>query len=298
MQNMTCKFSPEYFPSSVKGMAVEILVLVLNIFNLICGTVANSLVIFLFYRNSRLRTIQNRIFMYLAITDICVAALVQPIYVATIVNSLLGKHVCPLWDARVILSKFFLGLSLITITILSLQTYITLAYPYLWQRIITKFRLNITLISSWIFILFLTAAVFLHEGFFFYAMPCIVFITIATVMITWCWTCKLVARHRRAIQTTQRPSNSENIPQKKILRSTITGLVVIFSLLVCYVLALLHFVFADFLYSSRLDHLTNHILWSISVTLMYLNSLLNPCLVFWRSTPFREALKNIFNLKS
>ena len=106
-----------------------------------------------YYRNPRLRTIQNTIFLLLAITDVCVNMLVQPLYSAAILTSLLGKRDCLVWDISTISSWLFLGVSLVTIVILSLQSFITLAYPYRFQEIITKDRLKKVVFFSWIFII-------------------------------------------------------------------------------------------------------------------------------------------------
>ena len=291
---MKCEVSSVHFPTGMKAISLEIAVLIINIVIALFGTVANGLVIMSFYLNPRLRMIHNKILMLLAITDVCVTAIVQPIYVAAIANSLLGKHICLLWDMRVLLTKLFLGLSLITITILSFQTYITLVYPYQCKTIITKSRLNIVIASSWLIVVVFTGITFVDKAFIIFALRIILCITIVTVVTTWWWTYKLVARHRKAIQSTQAPSNSQNIKRKTVFRSSITALVVIFSLLVCYLLALCQFIFENFLNSSRLGHDTFHVFWSITVTLAYLNSLLNPCLLIWRSTAFRRTVRNIF----
>ena len=50
-------------------------------------------------------------------------------------------------------------LSLVTMVILSLQSYVTLAYPYRYQSTVTMRRLRITVICSWIFILVTTFSV-------------------------------------------------------------------------------------------------------------------------------------------
>ncbi len=161
---------------------------------------------------------------------------------------------------------------------------------------ITKSRFNLTVVFSWLLILLLTLGVYLHVSVLKYGPPCIISLTIITVVFTWCWTYKLVARHRRAIEATQTPSISQNISRKKILRSTATALAVILSLLGCYFLALCFFFWQLFMDpSEKLGRDTYEILWSVAVTLMYLNCLLNPCLVFLRSTPFRETAKRMLN---
>ncbi len=295
---MECKIAPVVFISTDKKIIVlQTAVAILNIVIAVFGTLANSLVIMAYYRNHRLQTIHNTIFLLLAITDINVTAFVEPTYAATVLSHFLGKrHNCLLWDIGAALSKLFLGLSLITIVILSLQTYITLAYPYHWQIMITKSRFNLTVVFSWLLILLLTLGVYLHVSVLKYGPPCIISLTIITVVFTWCWTYKLVARHRRAIEATQTPSISQNISRKKILRSTATALAVILSLLGCYFLALCFFFWQLFMDpSEKLGRDTYEILWSVAVTLMYLNCLLNPCLVFLRSTPFRETAKRMLN---
>ena len=291
---MKCEVSLVHPPTGVKAISLEIAVLVINIVIALFGTVANGLIIMSFYRNPRLRTIQNKILILLAFTDFCVCAIVQPIYVAAVANSLLGKHICLLWDMRVMLTKLFLGLSLITITILSLQMYLTLAYPYHCKNIITKSRLNIVIASSWLLVLVFTGSTFVDKAFVIFALRSILCITIVTVITTWWWTYKLVARHRKAIHSTQAPSNSTKLSRKTVLRSTITALAVILSLLTCYLLAFIQLVFGNFLNSSRLGHNTFHIYWTTTATLAYLNSLLNPCLLIWRSTAFRKTVRNIF----
>ena len=151
---------------------------------------------------------------------------------------------------------------------------ITLAYPYHWQLgITTRSRLIKVIFFCFCLALSLSFGVFLHRHFFTYGTPVIIILTIATVIFTWSWTYKLVARHRKVIQTTQTLSNSQNISRKKILRSTVTALAVIFCLLTCYVLIL-----CLFFLSLNVDRDTQGTLWVTAVALVYLNSLLNPCL--------------------
>lgn len=123
----------------------------------------------------------------------------------------------------------------------------------------------------------------------------VVFSAIVIVVLPWCWTYKLVTRHRKAIQTNQVPSNTQNVSQKKILKSTITTLAIAAGLIACYFFALCFMMFRSFINRSELGHNTYEFLWSVAKTLMYVNCLVNPSLVFWRNSGFREAAKNIFN---
>ena len=251
-------------------------------------------VIMAYCRSRRLRTIQNTIFLLLAVADFGITAFVEPTYVVTMLRGLLGIPSCPLWDVEIVLSVLFVQLSLVIIVLLSWHSYITLAYPYHYQIIITKSRLIVTIVISFLLVSFITFGAFLHENILIYGPSAIILATISTVIFTWCWTYKLVARHRKAIQTTQTPSTSQNIARKRSVRSTITAFVIIASLLISYFPSLF------LIFSKILLNPSHHIqgkfrnIWPIAMTFMYLNSLLNPCLVFWRNTSFRETVENIF----
>ena len=291
-----CELTLIFAPVGVRDAALIYATVIINIVIALLGTLANGLVIMAYCRNRRLRTIQNKIFFLLALTDIGVTTFVEPIYVATKLTNLLTSPSCLLLDATAALSKLFLQLSLVTIVILSLQSYITSAYPYRSQSIITRSRLNLATVASWLLVMFTTFSDFLRLKIFSYSTLCVLSLAIVTVVVTWCWTCQLVASHRKAIQTVQTPSTSANISRRKILRSTVTAFLVISSLLVCYFLSLCFYILKIFMNPWEFGHDTFPVLWSVTLSLMYLNSLLNPCLLFWRSTPFRETVKHTLNV--
>ncbi len=292
---ISCIVGTVRFASNGQEIVAEIVLVVINIVTSLLGTVANGLVIMAYYRNPRLRTIQNTIFLLLAITDVCVNMLVQPLYSAAILTSLLGKRDCLVWDISTISSWLFLGVSLVTIVILSLQSFITLAYPYRFQEIITKDRLKKVVFFSWIFIItgvIMESVILHHLSSSEFICFSIILLTIISVIFSWIWTYKLVARHRKAIEATQTPTTQNFVTRKTVLRSTVTAFFVTLSLLGCYFLALLLY-FHGFTSAWKIDHHMHLMLKRVSWTLTYLNSLLNPCLVFWRSSNFRETAKNI-----
>ena len=180
--------------------AVSVALMTVNIVIAIFGTLANGLVIIVHYRNRRLRTHQSTIFFLLAITDFGVTAFLQPLYVAFVWNGLSGNVTCVISALTAVLSVFFLELSLITIVILSLHTFITLALPYRSQNVITKSRLTKVIFISWLLIRLKNLSIFLdyklNVDIHRFWMICS---AIVVVVFTWCWTYKLVSRHRKAI---------------------------------------------------------------------------------------------------
>ena len=291
---MGCIADEVYLPLTLEIVVGGTLIIIFNILACFCGTLANGLVITAYYRNSRLQTIQNTIFLLLAITDISVTALVQPAYAAAWIYDLIGKRRCYLWNIVSLSSMLLVYLSLLTMIILSLQSYITLAYPYSHQNIVTMRRLKVIWMLVFILIVFATFAENFHSRMRSYLSVCLISLTIFIVVSTWIWTYKLIARHRKSIQTTQTPSSSEIVSTKKTLRSTFTALAVILSLLFCYFFGLC-FTLLKTLNVLRVSSYGRTLLLAATgTTLIYLNSLLNPCLVFWRQSSFRDEVKNVF----
>lgn len=193
--NIVCIDGKVQFAFSKYEIVRDIVILIINVINPLLGTLANGLVITAYYRNPRLGTIQNVILCLLAIVDTTVTAVVEPLFATAIIRGLLGKRDCIIWDITVILSWFFLGLSSCTIAILSIQSYITLAYPYQFQSIITKRRLAIIVVLC----LFITAtgtfasAKFKYIELGSYICISVLSVTILVVVCTWIWTYKLIS---------------------------------------------------------------------------------------------------------
>lgn len=283
------------FASSKYEIVRDIVIFIINIINAFFGTLANGLVITAYYRNPRLRTIQNVILCLLAITDVTVTTFVEPIFATAILRGLLGKRDCTIWDISIISSWFFLGLSSSTIAILNIQCYITLAYPFQFQSIITKSRLATAVVSCWLLMATatFTSAIFRYMLLGSYLAIAVLSVTILVVVCTWIWTYKLISRHRRAIQIAQTPAEHKCVKKEKILRSTVTAFLVTIRLLICYCFAIL-LCLSNLIREWKTDENLHWSLYEIAKTTLFLNSSLNSCLVFWRSRDFRKTVKDIF----
>ena len=293
MSTMICQKIGLYFSASIEIITAHAIITILNMLISLFGIVANGVIIATYYRNARIRTIQNTIFLCLAVTDVGATAFAQPIFIVATMRKLLGNEDCLLWNISSISMMLFILLSLITVVILSFQSFLTLAFPY--HRIITKHRLKMAIAVSWGFVILAIFAleIRLEIRINLYFTISIISVTIITVIFTWVWTYRLVARHRKAIQSTQTPSTSQSVPKAKVLRSTVTAFAVVLSLLGCYVFGVFFILFRILLNAWGITPDANLILAHVTKTLMFLNSLLNPCLVFWRSSEFREAVRNM-----
>lgn len=281
-------------PTNILYITLTVCFVITNIVFSLCGTMANVLIILSYCRYRNVRVVQNTLFTLLAITDLTITALAQPIYTVAILQSAFSIYDCELWFVIYVTSSLCLGLSLSTVTILSLHSFVTLAYPYHYQKLVTYLKGLVVISWLTVFIVVTLLTCFASQGVFIMTGAGLIIFTILTVTSTWLWTYKLIRRHRRRIATSQMPTNCTGnlVAQKKVLRSTTTACMVVGGLITCYLLG-----FARLIYEANISGnnwiVLEYVLRPLSTTLMYGNSLLNPCLVLWRSTEFRGAAKRI-----
>ena len=281
---MGCDVSGQvYIPATVKFTSAITFFVILNILSSFCGTLANGLVITvvtLVCELSKTRYSSCLPSQTSTWPPWCNRHMWRPCFTKSWVNNIVF---CGTFAS--------LYLSLTTMVILSVQSYLPLAYPYHCQNIVTMRRLKITVICSWVYIVAATFPVKFNSPLQIYLTVLIISSTISIVVFTWIRTCRLVARHRKAIEATQTPSAREIVSKKKILRSTVTALAAILSLLCCYLFGLCFIFFKFLLNAWKIDGDTNSILAAAVATLMYLNSLLNPCLVFCKIAVLGKKLR-------
>ena len=283
-------------PASIFYVALTVFFVIINTALSMSGTFANIIIILSYYRYNNVRAVQNTLFTALAVTDLTITAIAQPMYIVATMQSAFYIYDCKLWFVIHVTSSLCLGLSLVTVTILSGHSYVTLAYPYHYQRLAPSLK-GVTTVS-WLFVIAVIAlqALFASAQVFIMTGACLIIFTILAVTCTWLWTYKLIRRHRRRIATSQTPTNFPGnlAAQKKVLRSTTTACMVVGGLVTCYLPG-----FARLVYEANVSGnnwvILEYVLRPIGTTLMYGNSLLNPCLVLWRSTEFRQAAKQILN---
>ena len=277
-------------------MAIAIIVIntVLSVF----GTFVNLLVVAAYVTNRRLHTPSNLLFVFLAVSDVMVTACVQPVFIYGKLNEILkyGDLCAPMVIAS-IGSYTCCGLSLNVIVVLSVDRFITLVYPYHYHLIVSLPRLKSAIAVSWfiacaISSLFFSALISINV--FKLIVTVYVSLSVAIVISAWAWIHRLICRHRGEIERYQTTSNEalKNMNYEKMLGSTKTSYIIITILLFCYAPTLL-----DNLWSSLEGQHVQYPTTPWSVTVLYGNATLNPVLLLWRRTMFRESAKKLLLIK-
>ena len=278
-------------PAEGSQFVMSIIVSVITIVTLVLGGVLNALILVAYRKNRELQTPFNVSLIILTVTDLFVCLTVQPVLAAKSIAEIYTKFHCHLWAANRIVGQTGLGLSLITITIMSVERFVSLAYPFRYQEIVTKTRLKA------VFAIFLTIqclGVFLQASFPGSKVKIAlvgfgIFTALAMIVGSWSWIYRLTKRHRRQINC-----NTPSDITKKI-KNTKTSYLMVGSTLLCYLPALISYVLYWILLQlkpSVLYFIYTHISPFCHV-LMDSNSLLNPIILLYRKRELTQTVKQL-----
>ena len=288
----TCLYMGELrTPARGVHLATNVSVTIANILISIPGIVLNTLVLSAYVKNRHLHTSANMLLLALSLNDLCVLVLSQSLWVAKKILQLFVTFNCYVWVANTLVSQGTCGVSLIIITVLSVERFITLAYPLRYQTLITRVRLKVVICVLttllWVFVL---CEVF--------GMPNnVVPITIGgattfciiLVIVIWLWIHRLISRHKRQIATFQLPAPAMT-NFKTVMRNTKTGYLVSGSLFLCFfpsVVASVYYV------SETKSTMFYFYIIPWFETLAFANALLDPVILIYRKKDFRETIRHL-----
>lgn len=289
-----------YLDAPAKGMHYysNIVYIIVNMFLAITAMCLNVLVWLVYCQNRSLRTCSNMLLVVLALSDFMTNVVVQPFSIARMLNEMRGIHSCFVLITARLSSYICCGLSLLTVAIICIERFVTLAFPFRYKRILPPFRLKIIVAMTWIFIFVFVP---LHLGPVSYTVlssvgNILIVLSITIVFVTWFWVTRLVKRHNAAISSTQTPEVENNTShskrQESSFRTTRTSYLICGAVLVFYFPSL---VLLAYNATQDYDFVVLFLVAPWVETVMFSNSLLNPSLLFWRKSAFRETAKDILS---
>ena len=281
-------------PAVGQHLFTNITLATISVISAVLGTIANFLVVLSYFKNSRLRTVSNVPLVSLAFSDLLVTAVVLPLHTARLLKEIYGTHNCVLWTFFRLSSYFSVGVSLLTVTFISVERFITLAYPYRYQTMLTRIRMKIVVVIIWCFMLaYVVSHLWLIPNKVFLAISATAVIVCIIILLSiWIWVLKLLRNHKRRITSDHTPaqiSTNESKRPQQTYKNTRTCCAIVTGLVVCYFPVVCTFVY----YLSEPRSYTGIYLVTPWVqTIAYVHSLLNPLLVLWRKSEFKQTSRH------
>lgn len=257
----------------------------------------NILTIHALRKTSALSKPLKTFLLSLAVSDLGVGLLGQPLNIAArlvpLLRSSLSIHTIGYTLATVLnivcLSSFF------SIMALSTERFIAIQKPLRYQDIVTQKRVVVVAIMIWLFSAFLGMSFAFLER---YLVPVKIIIVIETLLFiatTWSsYKIYLTARHQKIqmqSQVQQVSQNSDTVNISGIRKSAHTTLLIYLAFWVCYLPRYFYVIVYQLIQANK--SIASKTLDMFSLTLVLLNSSVNPIIYCWRMRHVRHTMMKI-----
>ena len=268
---------------------------VVNTILLIVSVLANSLIVTAVWRTSSLRYPSVVFLCGLAVSDLAVGLIVQPLFVSIELFKMHGhpKVDCALEKAFITLAFTFCGVSFGNVTCISFDRYLAIHYPLRYRTIVTLPRVIGAINLCWLTSIILVSSLGMwHVNAFFYFVAIIVLLFLGASTFIHIEIYKIVRRHRNEIRVQELAVQTAiDFNLARFKKSAMNTFLVYYFLLLCY---------APFSIEWMLDVVSHHnikhpIAWKLTNTTVFLNSALNPFLYCWRLSAIREPVMILLN---
>ena len=264
-----------------------------NIFLSMTAFVENSLVLVALHKTRSLHPPSKLLYLNLAITDLCVGIIVEPLYVSYLMSVVNER-----WDIcyYALLSSFITGyvmcsVSLLTLTTTSMDRLLALLMGLRYRQVVTLKRTRMTVAILWILSIVSTSS-------YFWDIRILVLwgkisVPLCLVVSGISYTKIFVTLRHNHIQVQDRSFQGQ-LQQTTLLNKARYRKAVSSALWVQLVLAFCYFpyIIAQAVTSQKGMPLSGYLAREFTKTLIFLNSSLNPLIYFWKMRELRQAVKN------
>ena len=282
-------------PSLVGGLQQEsVSFAAINILLSITAFLGNSLILVALHKESSLHPPSKLLYRCLATTDLLVGLVVQPLHV-TCWMSVVHEHWSLCYyagEAAYITSVVLCGVSLLTVTAISVDRLIALLSGLRYKEIVTLKRIYIIIASFWVLCLVASlCTIFDQRITALYALilvPLSLLISLASCTKIF----RTLGHHQAQVQDhiQQQPSQPNALNMARYRKAVHSVLWVELALVVCYTPCYIVGIVVTYstTYSSHFV-----VTMEMAAILVFFNSTLNPFLYCWKISEVRQAMKLI-----
>ena len=272
----------DHFPTNVESVVIIYCVLIGLLIPI--TVVGNSLVLAAIHRTPSLRSPTTVFLCSLAISDLVVGFLVQPLYIASEFATF--GFMRPLVD---VVTCIACGVSLCTMTAISVDRLLALHYHMRYPTLVTTSRASLTSVAICLIISLPCVIYFWNRTVYFILTVIVICISLLISSVCYITIYRIVHRHQLQIfaqqRATQSSSASPNANLVQVKKSALNTFVFYVVMILCYFPA----VFSLSIYGlSSVEDWTKA--WNLTDVAVMLNSSINPFLYCWRLPCLRTAV--------
>ena len=257
---------------------------ILNVPLILICIVGNALVLIAASKSRWIRSSSMEILSSLAFSDLLVGIIAQPLFLAhqftkeSFLNSLMVLIVYPIC-----------GVSLWTLTAISVDRFLALHFHMRYATLVTTTLVKISIAFIWLYNFVSSALYYLVPFIYFFIMALTTVICILTCFLAYLGIYFIVRHHQLQIHAQQETVESKDvtgnvhgISMARLKKSAMNTFVFFIFFVICY---LPMYALLTFAISKRAQWTTEY---DFSITVVFLNSAINPFLFCWRLQELRR----------
>ena len=275
----------------------------------IAGTILNSLVLYIFWKSTKMRSkLSYFVIMLLCSVDLAVVTIVHSTFLLHTISEINGTPNCIYKTSYAFSLFFFTGMSISTLLILNIERYTAIIHPFWHRTTVSKRRLIFIWTILWLIVAVDTVFLYLYWALSAIMTIIIISILCCTSLFTYASIFR-VARKRKGVTTRNtvgHPTNSGNCHGEvsgnmaaflRELKVAKTYFLIVVLAFVCFLPTGILFVINRFKTETDTEQFTIAFTWIVTLTSM--NSTLNCLIFFWANRMLRrEAMKYFRNFLS
>ena len=296
---MECHFYKEFFHYQNETYEVEdpidslyIVNSVFNAFSAYSAIMLNVLTIHVMRKTSSLPRPLKTLLLSLAVSDLGIGLLVQPLYIALLLAE--NNQNCAMPTVSFIIIWFFANASFLGILAISVDRFLAIHLHLRYQELVTHKRIVAVVIFIWVFSAFLSLL-----DFWMASAQSVTFEVFVTIFLGLCFICTTVVygriyltarRHRNEIETLRVQAAAQNGELGNVTRQRKSSLGTFYVYLVFLVCHLPEY--CIFVASNTISEPSTILkgLVPCAWTLVFLNSSLNPLVYCWKMRQIRQTI--------
>ena len=280
-------------PELIRGVDGELIFLsALNIFLSIAAFLGNTLILVALHKETSLHPPSKLLYRNLAITDLCVGIIVEPLFVThwtSVVKERWDICYYAYWAAR-FSGSILCAVSLLTVTAISVDRLLALLLGLRYRQVVTLRRTCITAIGFWILPMVASSTLFWNSPIrswcqYMGTVLCLVTTIFAYTKIFFSLRHNQIHVQNHVAQG--QPSQAIPLNTARYRKAVYSALWVQGTLAICYLPFYIVAVFTP----QRGMPLSIYLARNFTVSMVFLNSSLNPLLYCWKIREVRQAVK-------
>ena len=265
---------------------------VINIFLSITAFLGNTLILVALHKESSLHAPSKLLFRSLATTDLCVGLIVEPLAVTSWMSMVNERwNICRFaYDASFVAAYTLCSVSLLTLTAISVDRLLALLLRLRYRQVVTLKRTHLTLTAFWVLSIVLSSIYFLNHQITMWFGRSVISLCLITLVFSYVRIFFTLRHNQTQVQNSvqqEQPSQTVPLNIARYRKTVSSTLWVQLALIACY----LPYSILLALKTERRLTPSFFLTRVFTLTLVMLNSSLNPILYCWKIREVKQAVK-------